>query len=85
MAVNLQFTVLQSAVKYIKTVGNPDSEHLSHSLPLSFEDHHAIFQKHKSIAGKIFNWTIFDYNLVTHYSVVKCTMFFFKVLLIEDE
>lgn len=55
MAVNLQFTVLQSAVKYIKTVGNPDSEYLSHSLPLSFEDHHAIFQKHKNITGKIFN------------------------------
>lgn len=84
MAVNLQFTVLQSAVKYIKTVGNPDSEHLSHSLPLSFEDHQAIFQKRKSIAGKIFNWEIFDYNWVTHCSVVKCTVFF-KVLLIEDE
>ncbi|XP_070590091.1 lysosomal-trafficking regulator isoform X2 [Erythrolamprus reginae] len=51
MAVNLQFTVLQSAVKYIKTVGNPDSEHLSHSLPLPFEDHQTIFQKRKGIAA----------------------------------
>uniref|UniRef100_A0A8C6VCC8 Lysosomal trafficking regulator n=1 Tax=Naja naja TaxID=35670 RepID=A0A8C6VCC8_NAJNA len=51
MAVNLQFTVLQSAVKYIKTVGNPDSEHLSNSLHLSFEDYQAIFQKRKSIAA----------------------------------
>uniref|UniRef100_A0A0F7Z9T4 Lysosomal-trafficking regulator n=1 Tax=Crotalus adamanteus TaxID=8729 RepID=A0A0F7Z9T4_CROAD len=51
MAVNLQFTVLQSAVKYIKTVGNPDSEHLSNSLHLSVADHQAIFQKRKSIAA----------------------------------
>ncbi|XP_026525210.1 lysosomal-trafficking regulator isoform X2 [Notechis scutatus] len=55
MAVNFQFTVLQSAVKYIKTVGNPDSEHLSNSLHLSIEDYQAIFQKRKSIAARTFS------------------------------
>lgn len=56
MAVNLQFTVLQSAIKYIKTVGKRDSEHLNNSLHLSAADYQAVFQKRKSIAaGKFFN------------------------------
>ncbi|XP_063162622.1 lysosomal-trafficking regulator isoform X2 [Candoia aspera] len=50
MAVSLQFLVLQSAVKYIKTVGNQDSENLSNSFHLSVADHQAVFQKRKSIA-----------------------------------
>ncbi|XP_060099186.1 lysosomal-trafficking regulator [Heteronotia binoei] len=55
MAVALQFRVLQSAVEFIKTTANQDTEDLSSSFHSSISHHQAIFQKRKSIAGRKFS------------------------------
>ncbi|KAG2467234.1 LYST regulator, partial [Polypterus senegalus] len=51
MAMALQFRVLQSAIEFIKTTANQDSQKLSSSVHLPASHHHAIYQKRKSIAG----------------------------------
>ncbi|XP_066553225.1 lysosomal-trafficking regulator isoform X2 [Amia ocellicauda] len=51
MAVALQFRVLQSAIEFIKTTANQDPQKLSSSVHLPAPQHHAIYQKRKSIAG----------------------------------
>ncbi|XP_053567057.1 lysosomal-trafficking regulator isoform X2 [Bombina bombina] len=51
MAVNLQFKVLQSAIEFIKTTANQDSQGLASSFHFTHTPHHAIYQKRKSIAG----------------------------------
>ncbi|KAG7462834.1 hypothetical protein MATL_G00188970 [Megalops atlanticus] len=51
MAVSLQFRVLQSAIKFIRTTANQDPQNLSGSDHLPTSPHHAILQKRKSIAG----------------------------------
>ncbi|MEE6475211.1 hypothetical protein FKM82_010657 [Ascaphus truei] len=51
MAVALQFKVLQSAIEFIKTTANQDSQNLTSSFHFSPAPHHAFYQKRKSIAG----------------------------------
>ncbi|KAE8601969.1 hypothetical protein XENTR_v10013848 [Xenopus tropicalis] len=51
MAISLQFKVLQSAIEFIKTTANQDSQGLASSFHFSYTPHHAIYQKRKSIAG----------------------------------
>ncbi|XP_033860358.3 lysosomal-trafficking regulator-like isoform X6 [Acipenser ruthenus] len=51
MAVTLQFRVLQSAIEFIKTTANQDPQKLTSSVHLPAPQHHAIYQKRKSIAG----------------------------------
>ncbi|XP_041106752.1 lysosomal-trafficking regulator-like isoform X3 [Polyodon spathula] len=53
MAVTLQFRVLQSAIEFIKTTANQDPQKLTSSVHLPAPQHHAIYQKRKSIAGSI--------------------------------
>ncbi|XP_069741266.1 lysosomal-trafficking regulator isoform X2 [Narcine bancroftii] len=53
MAVMLQFRVLQSAIEFIKSTANQDTQNMSSSLHLPATQHHAIHQKRKSIAGSI--------------------------------
>ncbi|KAG8444521.1 hypothetical protein GDO86_009617 [Hymenochirus boettgeri] len=51
MAVALQFKVLQSAIEFIKTTANQDSQSFASSFHFPHTPHHAICQKRKSIAG----------------------------------
>ncbi|XP_033874007.3 lysosomal-trafficking regulator-like isoform X2 [Acipenser ruthenus] len=51
MAVALQFRVLRSAIEFIKTTANQDPQKLTSSVHLPAPQHHAIYQKRKSIAG----------------------------------
>ncbi|MGH0178328.1 UNVERIFIED_CONTAM: hypothetical protein FKN15_076979 [Acipenser sinensis] len=51
MAVALQFRVLQTAIEFIKTTANQDPQKLTSSVHLPAPQHHAIYQKRKSIAG----------------------------------
>lgn len=53
MAVALQFRVLQSAIEFIKTTANQEPQKLSSSVNAPTSPHHAIYQKRKSIAGKL--------------------------------
>ncbi|XP_029450120.1 LOW QUALITY PROTEIN: lysosomal-trafficking regulator-like [Rhinatrema bivittatum] len=51
MAIVLQFRVLQSAIEYIKTTANQDSQNLTSSFHLPPLHHHPLYQKQKSIDG----------------------------------
>ncbi|XP_077024529.1 lysosomal-trafficking regulator isoform X2 [Tamandua tetradactyla] len=53
MAVALQFRVLQAAIEFIRTTANHDSEDLMNSFQLPSAPHHVIFQKRKSIADSL--------------------------------
>ncbi|XP_004620422.2 lysosomal-trafficking regulator isoform X1 [Sorex araneus] len=51
MAIALQFRVLQTAMEFIRTTANHDSESSSDSFQLPSASHQALVQKRKSIAG----------------------------------
>ncbi|KAM4772207.1 lysosomal-trafficking regulator [Rhinophrynus dorsalis] len=53
MAISMQFKVLHSAIEFIKTTANQDSQSLASSFHFAHSSHHAVYQKRKSIAGSV--------------------------------